>query len=74
MTPERVQMGTSRSRKQDKALGRPKVEIDPLQVGDWPRYCGARFQVPFPKTPQHSRQRVGFRIRVRRLQQRQLGD
>src|SRR5438105_7369795 len=29
---ERVQMGISRARKQGKALGRPKVEVDPLQV------------------------------------------
>jgi DNA invertase Pin-like site-specific DNA recombinase len=29
---ERVQMGISRARKQGKALGRPRVEVDPLQV------------------------------------------
>src|SRR5436309_3730217 len=29
---ERVQMGINRARKQGKALGRPRVEVDPLQV------------------------------------------
>src|SRR5215467_3047391 len=29
---ERVHMGISRARKQGKALGRPKVQVDPLQV------------------------------------------
>src|SRR5262245_16996355 len=29
---ERVHMGISRARKQGKALGRPRVEVDPLQV------------------------------------------
>jgi DNA invertase Pin-like site-specific DNA recombinase len=29
---ERVQMGIHRARKQGKALGRPRVEVDPLQV------------------------------------------
>src|SRR3989454_733153 len=29
---ERVQMGISRARRQGKSLGRPRVEIDPLQV------------------------------------------
>jgi DNA invertase Pin-like site-specific DNA recombinase len=29
---ERVQMGISRARKQGKALGRPRVEVDPRQV------------------------------------------
>src|SRR5215475_4095841 len=29
---ERVQMGISRARRQGKALGRPRVEVDPLQV------------------------------------------
>jgi DNA invertase Pin-like site-specific DNA recombinase len=29
---ERVQMGICRARKQGKALGRPRVEVDPLQV------------------------------------------
>ena len=29
---ERVHMGISRARKQGKSLGRPRVEIDPLQV------------------------------------------
>src|SRR5215470_4382694 len=29
---ERVQMGISRARKQGKALGRPRVQVDPLQV------------------------------------------
>ena len=29
---ERVQMGISRARKQGKALGRPRIEVDPLQV------------------------------------------
>src|SRR5678816_1246995 len=29
---ERVQMGISRARKQGKQLGRPRVEVDPLQV------------------------------------------
>lgn len=29
---ERIDMGISRARKQGKALGRPRVEIDPLQV------------------------------------------
>jgi len=29
---ERVNMGISRARKQGKALGRPRVEVDPLQV------------------------------------------
>ena len=29
---ERVQMGISRARKQGKALGRPPIEVDPLQV------------------------------------------
>jgi len=36
---ERVQMGISRARKQGKALGRPRVEIDPLQVAGL-RACG----------------------------------
>jgi len=27
---ERVQMGISRARKQGKALGRPRVDVDPL--------------------------------------------
>src|SRR5881409_1432912 len=29
---ERIQMGISRARKEGKALGRPRVEVDPLQV------------------------------------------
>ena len=29
---ERVQMGISRARKQGKPLGRPRVEVDPLQI------------------------------------------
>jgi DNA invertase Pin-like site-specific DNA recombinase len=29
---ERAYMGISRARKRDKALGRPRVELDPLQV------------------------------------------
>ena len=29
---ERVHMGISRARKQGKALGRPRVDVDPLQV------------------------------------------
>ena len=29
---ERVQMGISRARRQGKALGRPRVEVDPLQI------------------------------------------
>ena len=36
---ERVQMGISRARKQGKALGRPRVQIDPLQVTGL-RACG----------------------------------
>ena len=36
---ERVQMGISRARKQGKALGRPRVEVDPRQVAGL-RACG----------------------------------
>jgi hypothetical protein len=74
MAPDRVQMGTSPARKQGKALSRPKVEIDPLQVAGLASVLRSALSSPFPKTPQHSRQRVGFRNSVRRLQQRQLGD